>query len=51
MPAPLPEYTISVSYSSDRHEELVRWALRADQLLPVCTETTINLHESGSALI
>ena len=34
MQAPLPEYTISGSYSSDRHGELVCWALRADQLLP-----------------
>ena len=32
--SPLPEYTTSGSYSSDRHGELVRWALRADRLLP-----------------
>ena len=32
--SPLPEYTTSGSYSSDRHGELVRWALRADGLLP-----------------
>ena len=32
--SPLPEYTTSGSYSSDRHGELVRWALRTDRLLP-----------------
>ena len=32
--SPLPEYTTSGSYSSDRYGELVRWALRADRLLP-----------------
>ncbi len=32
--SPLPEYTTSGSYSSDRHGELVRWALPTDRLLP-----------------
>ena len=32
--SPLPEYTTSGSYSSDRYGELVRWALPTDRLLP-----------------
>ena len=48
--SPLPEYTTSGSYSSDRHGELVRWALRADRLLPVRYGNGSTCNESGSVL-
>ena len=48
--SPLPEYTTSGSYSSDRHGELVRWALRTDRLLPALYGNGSTCNESGSVL-
>ena len=46
----LPEYTTSGSYSSDRHGELVRWALRADRLLLTLYGNGSTCNESSSVL-